>query len=168
MCSTCPFRSSLESDVKLGQAALLRGAVATIEAAHGEASGLPLPAASQAHLHRRRQEDAHLRVQGADAAAAQRDASNVVQQRPTRLLRQYRTAGLPLQPRRVRLARDELLAQTLAQLRSAKLVRRGLSENYTFERNFHSKRMIFENGDQVHHTGTSKYPRIDYSVYRLH
>lgn len=68
----------MEVDVELGEAAVLRGAVAALEAAHGEASGLQVPAAAEAHVHRGRQKDAHLRVQVADAAAAAGDAAAVV------------------------------------------------------------------------------------------
>lgn len=68
----------MEGDDERGQAAVLRGTVAAVQAAHGEASGLPVPAAAQAHVHCGRQEDADIRVQDADAAAAQRDAAAVV------------------------------------------------------------------------------------------
>ena len=60
----------MESDVELREAAVLRGAVAAVEAAHGEAPGLQVQAATEAYLHRGREEDAHLRVQVADAATA--------------------------------------------------------------------------------------------------
>lgn len=73
----------MEGDVELREAAVLRGAVAAVEAAHGEAPGLQVQAAAKAHLHRRRQEDAHLRVQVADAAtAAGNEAALVSRQRP--------------------------------------------------------------------------------------
>lgn len=68
----------MESDVEFGETAVLRGTVATVEAAHGEAPGLQVPAATEAHVYRRWQEDAHLRVQVTDAAAAARDATALV------------------------------------------------------------------------------------------
>ena len=71
-------RCPLEGDDQRAEAAVLRGAVASEQAAHGGAPRVPVPAAAQAHLHRRRQEAAHLRVQGADAAAAAGDAQSLV------------------------------------------------------------------------------------------
>jgi len=68
----------MEGDVQLGEAAVLRGTVAAVQVAHGEASGLQVPAAAEAHVHRRRQEDAHLRVQVVDAAAAAGNAAALV------------------------------------------------------------------------------------------
>jgi len=68
----------MEGDVELGEAAVLRGTVAAVQVAHGEAPGLQVPAAAEAHVHRRRQEDAHLRVQIVDAAAAAGDATALV------------------------------------------------------------------------------------------
>lgn len=88
----------MEGDVELGEAAVLRGTVATVEATHGETSGLQVPAAAEAHVHRRWQEDAHLRVQVADAAATTGDATTVVPRRRPR-------DGLPVAgQRRSRLA----------------------------------------------------------------
>lgn len=74
----------MEGDVELGEAAVLRGTVAAVEAAHGETSGLQVPAAAEAHVHRRRQKDAHLRVQVADATATAGDAAAVVPRRRQR------------------------------------------------------------------------------------
>ena len=61
------LRRSMEGDDKLGETALLWGTVPTVQTAHGEAPGLPVPTATKAHLHRRRQETAHLGVQATDA-----------------------------------------------------------------------------------------------------
>ena len=74
----------MEGDVELGEAALLRGAVAAFETPHGKASGLQVPAAAQAHLYCRRQEDAHLRVQVVDAPTAAGDAAALVPRRRAR------------------------------------------------------------------------------------
>lgn len=71
----------MEGDVELGEAAILRGTVSAIQAAHGEAPGLQVSAAAETHVHRGRQEDAHLRVQVADAATAAGDAAAVVSRR---------------------------------------------------------------------------------------
>lgn len=75
------YRRPVEVDVELGEAALLRGTVAALEAAHGKASGLQVPAAAEAHVHRGWQKDAHLRVQVVNAAAAAGDAAVVVPRR---------------------------------------------------------------------------------------
>lgn len=74
----------MESNVQLGEAAILRGAVATVQVAHGEAPGLQVQAAPQADVHRRREEDANLRVQVADATASPGDAPAVVPRRRPR------------------------------------------------------------------------------------
>lgn len=71
----------MEVDVEFGEAAVLRGTVATLETAHGEASGLQVSAAAKADVHRGWQKDAHLRVQVANAAAAAGDATAVVPRR---------------------------------------------------------------------------------------
>lgn len=71
----------MEGDDERGQTAVLRGTVQAVQAAHGKAPGLPVPAAAEAHVHRGRQENAHIRVQDADAAAPQRDATAVVPRR---------------------------------------------------------------------------------------
>lgn len=68
----------MEGDDERGQAAVLRGTVQAFQVTHGEASGLPVQAAAEAHVYRGRQEDAHIRVQDADATAPQRDAAAVV------------------------------------------------------------------------------------------
>lgn len=71
-------RRAMEGHVERGEAALLRRTVPTVQAAHGEAPGLQVPAASEADVHRGREEDAHLRVQDADAPASAGDAAAVV------------------------------------------------------------------------------------------
>lgn len=71
----------MEGNVELGQAAVLRGTVQAVQAAHGKAPGLSVSAQTEADVHRGRQEDADIRVQDADAAAAERDAAAVVQGR---------------------------------------------------------------------------------------
>lgn len=71
----------MEGDVELGEAAVLRGTVSAIQVAYGETSGLQVPAAAETHVHRRRQEDAYLRIQVADAAATAGDATIVVSRR---------------------------------------------------------------------------------------
>lgn len=68
----------MESNVEFGEATVLRGAVAAVEATYGKASGLQVPATAEAHVHRRRQEDAHLRVQVADAATTAKQYPDVV------------------------------------------------------------------------------------------
>lgn len=68
----------MEVDVKLRETAILRGTVATFEAAHGKAPRLQVPAAAKAHVYRGRQKDAYLRIQVTDAAAAAGDAAVVV------------------------------------------------------------------------------------------
>lgn len=74
----------MESNVELREAAVLRGTIAVVEAAHGEAPGLQVQAPTEAHLHRGRQEDAHLRVQVADAAAAAGDEAALVSRQRSR------------------------------------------------------------------------------------
>lgn len=68
----------MESDVEFRETAILRGAITIVEAAHGEAPRLQVQAAAQAHLHRGREEDAHIRVQVADAATAAGNEATVV------------------------------------------------------------------------------------------
>lgn len=79
-------------------------------------------------MHRGRQEDAHIRVQNADAAASKRNATAVVSQRQRQLLDQLRALRFRLPARRTGFAdrNDELLAQTLAEFRSTQFVRRRL------------------------------------------
>ena len=74
-------RRPLESDVQRAKAALLRGAIPSLQTSHGATPRLPLPPAPQTHLHRRRQKDAHLRVQIADAQSSPRNASTLVSRR---------------------------------------------------------------------------------------
>lgn len=71
----------MEGDDERGQTTVLRGTVAAVQAAHGKAPGLQVPAQAQTDVHRGRQEDAHIRVQDADAPTAERDATAVVQGR---------------------------------------------------------------------------------------
>lgn len=61
-------RRAVEGDDQLGEAAILRGTVAAVQTAHGEAPGLPVPTAAEAHVHRGREEAAHLGVQATDAS----------------------------------------------------------------------------------------------------
>lgn len=72
----------MESDVEFGEAAVLRGTIAIVEAAHGEAPGLQVQAATEAYVHRGREEDANFRVQVVDAATtAGNEAALVSRQR---------------------------------------------------------------------------------------
>jgi hypothetical protein len=59
------LRLSVEDDASAREAVVLRAAGGAEQATHGAASGLPLPAPPQAHLHPRRQEAQDLGVQGA-------------------------------------------------------------------------------------------------------
>ena len=68
----------MESDVEFRETAVLRGAITAVEAAHGEASRLQVQAAAETHLHRGREEDAHIRVQVVDAATEAGDEATVV------------------------------------------------------------------------------------------
>lgn len=72
---------AVEIHVQRGEAALLRGAVPAVQAAHGEAPRLQVQAPAEADVHRGREEDAHLRVQDADAPAPPGDAAAVVSRR---------------------------------------------------------------------------------------
>lgn len=74
----------MERNVELGQAALLRGAVATVKTAHGKAPRLQVSTPAQADLHRRRKEDADLRVQVSHASASPRNAPALVSRRRPR------------------------------------------------------------------------------------
>lgn len=119
----------MEGHDERGQTAVLRRTVAAVQAAHGETPGLPVPAAAEAHVHRQRQEDAHLRVQDADAATAQRHAAAMVRRggrgpvgrRPGRGRHQLRVSA-----RRVHVAAGhDVLAGQLADVRRRQ-PRRGL------------------------------------------
>ena len=68
----------MEGNDELWEAAVLRGAVAPVEGAHGAAPWLPVPTAAQADLHRRREEAQNQRVQTADEESKARDAQSVV------------------------------------------------------------------------------------------
>lgn len=122
----------MEGDDERGQAAVLRGTVEAVQAAHGEAPGLPVPAAAEAHVHRGRQEDADIRVQDPDAAAAQRDAAALVQGRGRGSFR--RGAGrrgnqFRVPDRRVHVAGHDVLAGQLAVVRRRRQPRRGLEKH---------------------------------------
>lgn len=122
----------MEGDDERGQTAVLRGTVEVVQVAHGKASGLPVPAQAQTDVHCGRQKNEDIRVQDADAAAAQRDAAVMVPRRGRGTLG-HRTGRRRNQFRvsagRVHIAGHDVLAGQLAVVRRRQPRRRLEPEN---------------------------------------
>lgn len=121
-------RSPVEVDDERGQTAVLRGTVEAVQAAHGEAPGLPVPSQTEADVHRGWEKDADIRVQDADAPAAERDEAAVVQGRGRRSVRRRARRGrhqFRVSARRVHIAGSVVLAGQFAVVRRRQS-RRGL------------------------------------------
>lgn len=118
----------MEVDDERGQTAVLRGTVEAVQAAHGEAPGLPVPSQTEADVHRGRQENADIRVQDADAPAAERNEAAVVQGRRRRSVRRRARRGrhqFRVSARRVHIAGSDVLAGQFSVVRRRQS-RRGL------------------------------------------